>query len=165
MSIMKRNISVLLRFAFVVTVCLFCLLSCKNAQGVREYRSGAYKYTVENEEVTITHRWSNLGYAYCPTNINAWKNIYKVAFALLDPQTEEPVAIYVDEDAHPHEWIKGKPVKNTFKTEINDVQPGEYVWAVGIIDVKCNNKIGIHISAKRNVASNGWLKLFNVQIN
>lgn len=116
-------------------------------------------------EVTIEHRWVNLGYAYCPTNIRAWKDIYKVAFALLDPQTDEPVAMYIDENAHPHEWIKGKPVKNTFKTEINDVQPGEYVWAVGIIDVKCNNKIGIHISAKRNVASNGWLKLSNVQIN
>lgn len=116
------------------------------------------------EEVTITHRWSNLGYAYCPTNINSWKDIYKVAFALLDPQTEEPVALYIDENAHPHEWIKSRPVSYTFKTSLTGLQPGKYTWAVGIIDVKCNNKIGIQISAKRNIAENGWLKLCDITV-
>ena len=116
------------------------------------------------DEVTISHRWSNLGYAYCPTNINAWKNIYKVAFALLDPQTEESVAIYVDEDAHPHEWIKGRPVSYTFKTVLSDIRSGKYTWAVGIIDIECDNKIGIRISAKNNVAESGWLKLCDIKV-
>lgn len=116
------------------------------------------------EEVTITHRWSNLGYAYCPTNINAWKDIYKVAFALLDPQTDEPVALYIDENAHPHDWIKSRPVSYTFKTRLTGLRPGSYTWAVGIIDVKCDNKIGIQISAKKNIAENGWLKLCDITV-
>ena len=120
--------------------------------------------TSDGAEVTITHRWVNLGYAYCPTNIRAWKDIYKVAFALLDPETDEPVALFIDENAHPHEWIKGKPTSYTFKTQIKDVQPGKYTWAVGIIDTFCDNKIGIHISAKKNITEKGWLKLSNVNI-
>lgn len=48
-------------------------------------------------DVSFTHRWSNLGWGYCPTNIPQWNQKYKVAFALLDRDTEKPVFVSVDE--------------------------------------------------------------------
>lgn len=49
---MKRKLSVLLSFVFITTLLLFCLPSCSS--GTREYSSGAFRYTVENNEVTLT---------------------------------------------------------------------------------------------------------------
>ena len=35
-------------------------------------------------KVTLVHRWLNLGWGYCPTNLPQWNQKYKVCFALLD---------------------------------------------------------------------------------
>lgn len=40
------------------------------------------------EKITIVHRWNNMGWGYCPTNIPQWNQRYKVAFALLDDKNE-----------------------------------------------------------------------------
>lgn len=119
---------------------------------------------VAGSEVTVRHRWNNLGWAYCPTNIKAWDGLYKVAFALLDPATELPVAMFIDEQAHPHDWIKGTPTEYTFSFALDRVEKGDYIWAVGIVDTQCDDKIGIQIAAKQNLTSQGWLKLTSAAI-
>ena len=59
--------------------------------------------------VTLTHRWVNMGWGYCPTNIPQWKGRFKVAFALLDKKTELPKYVFTDEQAEASEWLKGNP--------------------------------------------------------
>lgn len=48
---MKKKIPVLLTVLLITVLCVLCLPSCR---GTREYRSGAFRYTVENGEATIT---------------------------------------------------------------------------------------------------------------
>lgn len=116
------------------------------------------------EEISIYHRWQNLGWSYCPTNIKQWDGRYKTAFALLDSGTLRPVAIRFDEKAQPSDWIKGQPVEYIFNTVFDDVEPGEYVWAVGISDTWKENEPGIFLSVTQNVTDAGWLKLSSVTV-
>lgn len=116
------------------------------------------------ETVTIKHRWINLGWSYCPTNIRQWEGKYKTAFALLDKETLQPVAIQFDEKARPCDWLKGQPTNYVFRTAFDGVEPGEYVWAVGISDTWKENKPGIFIATKKNVTKEGWVKLGNVTV-
>ncbi len=115
--------------------------------------------------VTLTHRWSNLGWGYCPTNIPQWNQKYKVGFALLDKTTDKPVAVYVDEVPCIDKWLKGKPSTYTVTFNLGTVAAGEYIWAVGLVDTTKNNEIGLEISAKDNVTADGWLKLHAVSVH
>ena len=115
--------------------------------------------------VTITHRWSNLGWGYCPTNIPQWNQKYKVAFALLDNSTMQPVKVYVDEKPCLNEWLKGKPSTYTTGFNLGGVAPGHYTWAVGLVDTTMENAIGLEISAKGDITPEGWLKLTEVSVN
>ncbi len=114
-------------------------------------------------EMTIMHRWLNIGHAYCPTNIKQYKDRFKVTFALLDPDTEKPVKLIFDENARPHEWTNGRKW-HTLKTTVDDVPAGKYIWGTGIIDTAQDNSIGIHIGAKGDYTSEGWLKLSEVTV-
>lgn len=117
-----------------------------------------------NGKATFVHRWNNLGWGYCPTNLPQWNQKYKVAFALLDPTTEEPVKVYVDEKPCLDTWIKGKPSTYEFTTELGNVGSGNYIWAVGLVDTTKDNAIGLNISAKTGITARGWLKLSEVTI-
>lgn len=117
------------------------------------------------EKVTLSHRWVNLGYAYCPTNYRPFVGKYQVSFALLDPSTEKPVKIFPEPDAKLHDWIKGTAKVYDTPITVDDVPAGEYVWAVGIVDTaSSDNKIGIYISAKGDYTSQGWLKISGVTV-
>lgn len=117
------------------------------------------------ELTTISHQWQNLGWGYCPTNIPQWKGKYKVAFALLDEQ-RQPVEIFLDEQAQPHEWIKGAEINYTFSSMVKDVPVGKYDWAVGIVNTQKNNTIGINLSASLDITTDaGWVKLSKVEVS
>ncbi|MDE5635445.1 MAG: DUF4832 domain-containing protein, partial [Muribaculaceae bacterium] len=96
--------------------------------------------------------------------IPQWNQKYKVAFALLDKTTLQPVKVYVDQDPCLNEWIKGHP--STYETRINlgGVQSGEYIWGVGLVDTTRDNAIGLNISAKGDITPEGWLQLTTVNV-
>lgn len=117
------------------------------------------------QTVTITHRWSNLGWGYCPTNIPQWNQKYKVCFALLDKSTEKPVFKAVDTEPCLNDWIKGTPKTYSSQIKLDGVSAGEYIWAVGLVDTTEDNNIGLEISARDEYkTSDGWVKLANVSI-
>lgn len=119
---------------------------------------------VKGESIIIAHQWQNLGWGYCPTNIPQWEGKYKVAFALLDDRNN-PVKIFVDEQTKLHEWIKGKETAYTFSLMMNNVPVGNYTWAVGIVNTKKSNAIGINLSASLDITTEaGWVTLVSVQI-
>lgn len=113
--------------------------------------------------ITIAHRWNNLGWGYCPTNISIWNQKYKVAFGLMDGNGNV-VTSMVDNQTDLSKWLKGTPSSYVFTTSISGVPIGQYKWVVAIIDVTKNNVPGIQISAKKNITATGWLQLFDVKI-
>ena len=115
-----------------------------------------------NSEVTITHRWRNMGWGYLPNNIPQWNYKYKVAFALLD-EGGAVKKIFVDKEAEPSTWLKNVPKRYELKTTLG-VPAGSYTWAVAIVDSTVDNKPGIRLSVNGDITTGGWLKLLNVQV-
>ncbi len=119
-----------------------------------------------NGNVSFVHRWSNLGWGYCPTNIPQWNQKYKVCFALLDKNTGEPLYRFVDPVPEISDWVKGSPKTYTTTFSLDNVAPGEYTWGVGIVDTTDNNEIGILISARDEYQTkDGWVKICDVTVN
>lgn len=127
-----------------------------------EVRNGA--------KIKIAHRWSNLGWGYCPTNIPQWKGRFKVAFALLDAQNYAPKYLFVDDKPEPSQWIRGSAKSYTFEPTISGVEGGKYIWAVALVDtgvqsLTSKKKVGIQLATRQSeVTPAGWLKLFEVQV-
>lgn len=120
---------------------------------------------VENDsEITIRHRWNNLGWGFCPTNIPQWNQKYKVAFALLDDR-DQVKYVFTDTNTDLSEWLKDSPMEYKFVPYLKNVTKGEYTWAVGLIDTTNDNKIGLEIAAKGEFSADGWLKLSKVKFN
>ena len=63
---MKKALS-LLSFLLTITLCALCFSACMNE--MREFRSGDYRYTVENDEVTITQYTGNDAEVTVPRSI------------------------------------------------------------------------------------------------
>lgn len=117
------------------------------------------------KQVLFVHRWSNLGWGYCPTNLPQWNQKYKVCFALLDKQTMKPVFKYVDQNPKLNEWLKGSPKTYSTQFNIDNVPAGSYIWAVGLVDTSDNDNIGLQISARAEyLTTDGWLKLGDVVV-
>lgn len=71
--------------------------------------------------IKIVHRWNNLGWGYCPTNIPQWNQKYKVAFALLN-QDNQVVYSYLDNNTDLSVWIKGYPTSYEFTPKLHGVK-------------------------------------------
>jgi len=113
-------------------------------------------------EVTITHRWRNMGWGYFPNNLPQWNYKYKVAFALLDASNQVK-KVFVDSNSEPSNWLKNKPVSYELKTKL-DLPAGSYSWAVAIVDTKNENKPDIKLAVNGDITSEGWLKLLDLQV-
>ena len=123
------------------------------------------------DDVTVTSRWMNLGWGVCPTNLKQWNQKYKVAYALLDMQTEKPVYQFVDESTDLSTWLKGSPASYDFDISMKKVSIGGYIWAVGLVDTTLDDGEGIHpigiqvAVEKDSLTEDGWVKLANVTVN
>jgi hypothetical protein len=122
------------------------------------------KEITNNSKIKIVHIWKNLGMGYCPTNLPQWNQKYKVAFALLDKNTNAVKSIFVDINTDLSKWLYGNPATYEFTPDIQNIPAGEYTWAVAIVDTTKNNQKGINLSVKDKVTSAGWLSLFTVTV-
>jgi hypothetical protein len=114
-------------------------------------------------EVTIFHRWRNLGWGYCPNNIPQWNYKYKVAFAILDTK-DDVKKIFVDPAGEPSEWLE-QPVSYIFKTKVDGIPAGRYTWAVAIVDTTKDNTPGIEIAVDNDkLTDEGWFKIIECNV-
>ena len=115
-------------------------------------------------EACIAHRWRNLGWGYCPTNIPQWNQKYKVAFALLDAE-DRVQKIFVDTQTDLSTWLKGKPTTYRFDLTLKGVSVGAYTWAVGLVDTTQNNAVGLEMAVKRSLLTEtGWAKVADLKV-
>lgn len=132
--------------------------------GYRLYPDQVYlpEHVNSGAEVTINHRWRNMGWGYFPNNIPQWNYKYKVAFALLDGENKVK-KILVDTDSEPSNWLRDNPVSYDFKTTV-DLPAGTYSWAVAIVDTSKENEPAIELAIDDEVTSEGWVKLLDLQV-
>ncbi len=110
-------------------------------------------------KASISHRWVNLGWGYCPNNIPQWNYKYRVAFAVLD-ENDEPKHIFVDKNSDPSQWINGTPTNYKFDFRLVAIPAGTYTWAIGIVDTTKENAIGIKMALRADqLTEEGWAKL------
>lgn len=117
-----------------------------------------------SSKIKIIHRWLNLGWGYCPTNIPQWNQKYKVAFALFGKDNQIKYS-YLDSKTDLSTWIKGIPTTYEFTPNIRGVKKGNYTWAVALVDTtkgNGSNVKGLNIAAQGEFTDSGWLKLRNV---
>lgn len=115
-------------------------------------------------QLTIKHRWNNLGWSYCPLNIPQYKK-YRFAFALLNINTDQPARVFLPEDVHPEDWHQGTPVDYTTTLTVDKVASGEYTLAVAIVDTSKSNTPAIDLSVKKEaLSSDGWLKISKISV-
>lgn len=115
------------------------------------------------ENVSVSSRWNNIGWGYCPTNILQWNQKYKLAVALLD-KSGNPVCTTIDTDSDLSKWIKGTPENCLTKVSLEGLHPGKYTWALGLVDVTKNNHPALEIAADANLKKNGWLTIKDITI-
>lgn len=114
--------------------------------------------------VNIRHRWRNLGWGYCPTNIPQWDQCYKVGIALLGSDLK-PAYTFVQDATDLSTWLQGTPTTYDSKITLSGVAPGTYTWAIGLVDVRKNNEIGLEVAvAKKMLTAQGWVKLGEITI-
>ena len=114
-------------------------------------------------KVSLKHRWINLGWSYCPTNMPQYEK-YKFAIALLG-STGKVAGIYFDDNVRPESWTSESPVEYTTELTLAGIPAGEYTWAVAIVDTSKDNTPGIELSVKESdLTSDGWLKLGTVTV-
>lgn len=117
----------------------------------------------KGQRAVITHRWNNLGWGYCPTNIPQWNQKYKVAFALLDDKGNVH-QVFVDKQTDLSQWLKDKPTSYRFDVKLKGVPVGVYAWAVGLVDTTKNNAIGLQVAVSDGLLDSGWVKLSTVTV-
>ena len=121
------------------------------------------KDVTSGQKVSIVHRWNNMGWGYCPTNIPQWNQKYKVAFALLD-NNDKVVKVFVDEQTDLSTWLKGKPTTYNFDLTMKGVSVGVYNWTVGLVDTTKDNEIGLQMAVTKNLTDSGWVRLLQVTV-
>ena len=117
------------------------------------------------QTVTISTRWSNYGWGYCPNNIPQWNYKYKGAIALLDGDNR-PVKVFVDDAIEPSEWKQNSPKDYQTDITLDGIPSGDYMWAVGIVDKTKGNMPGLALAATSSrVTKDGWVKVLAVTID
>ncbi len=122
------------------------------------------KQAASGSSVKLSHRWINLGWGYCPTNIPQWNQCYKVGFALLDA-SDHPVKIFVAEETDLSLWLNGKPTSYETTIRLEDIPSGEYMWAVGLVNTSKNNVPGLRMATENSrLTQDGWARIHTVNI-
>lgn len=112
----------------------------------------------------ITHRWENLGWGYCPTNVPQMQQRYKVAIALLD-SSGTPVKISVDSATDLSKWLREAPAQYSTEVSTASLGQGTYTWAAALVDVTEGNRPAIEMAVDQSLLTpDGWLRISDVEI-
>lgn len=112
--------------------------------------------------VCVGHRWKNLASGIFPNSNSRWNGKYKIAFALLDVDGR-PASVYVDAQSDPGIFVKGTDVDYLFNIHVDGVAPGEYTWAVAVVDTSEGNKPAIRLAVDQD-SEGGWTRLGKVRV-
>ncbi|MEC4685365.1 MAG: DUF4832 domain-containing protein [Nitrospirota bacterium] len=116
-------------------------------------------------EITISHTWKNTGVGVLPNNKPQWNYKYKVAFALIDPATEQVVFRAIDGVAEPSAWVEGGQYSYTLKAFLDSVPAGSYKLGCAIIDSTLDNTPAISLAILNEKTDSGWYILGDISVD
>lgn len=104
-------------------------------------------------KISVSHTWKNMGVGLLPNNHPNWKQKYKVAFALFDPNSKQLVSKTILDNTNPGTWIRGR-----YYTYHSQIEAGSgkdsLLLAVSIFDTR-KNEPGLELSVKEE-SMNKW---------
>jgi len=125
-----------------------------------------YPGTVQaGSNVSITQVWKNTGVGRMPNNRVGWDYKYKVAYALLNPVTGEPVSVSLTPAAEPSAWVKGANYSYSSSLSVGQVADGTYDLAVAIVDTTKGNAPAINLAVTNAKTPLGWYKLGSIAVS
>lgn len=132
------------------------------------YRLYPSKVSVEEKalrdsDVMVKSEWKNLGWGYCPVNLPQWNQKYKVGVALLD-EKGIPVRVAVEERSDLSKWRQEKTFAYDTKVSLAGLPAGQYIWAVGLVDITEGNRPIIEMAVDSPDYKDGWLKAGTLKI-
>ncbi|WP_224367397.1 discoidin domain-containing protein [Hyalangium versicolor] len=113
---------------------------------------------VSGNDYTVSHTWKNTGVGKLPNDLPNWSYKYKVAFALLDKTTGQPVYTFVD-PAEPADWIKGQLYPYSTTLSFVGAPAGTYDFAVAIVNRDNAARPEIKLAITNPTSPDGWYKL------
>lgn len=122
------------------------------------------------EDITVHHAWRNYGVGVLPNTNMHWDNKYHVAFALLDPTTNEVVYQYNEstDNVNPGDWLL-EDGNNRYRSKFRlpaYMQSGEYKLAVSIVNHKNDNQPEIDLAIQNpQKTTGGWYILDTVNVH
>lgn len=133
------------------------------------YRLVPVKFTApdsiaSNNYITVKSTWKNTGLGKLPNSRPAWDYKYKVAYALLNPTTKEPISTHVT-NIDPSEWLKGNLYEYETAISFGNIAGGVYDLAYAIVDTNRVNVPAINLAITDPINSNGWYRLGQVNVS
>src|SRR5699024_3841136 len=117
-----------------------------------------------NDYLTVKSNWKNTGIGKMPNNRPAWDYKYKVAYALLDPETDTPVYTHVT-NIDPSEWLKGDDYKYESNVSFGNVPSGTYNFGYAIVDTSNDNQPAINLAITDKKTTTGWYLLGQTRVS
>jgi hypothetical protein len=117
--------------------------------GYRIYPSSVKTHTsiTSGTAFPIESTWSNFGTGMLPSNLGQIKGKYRIAYALLN-SNDSVAAVSVDASTNPADWVDSEAHHVQSTVKFDNITPGTYRLAVGIVDTTKQNKPTIKLAIK-----------------
>lgn len=106
--------------------------------------------------------WQNTGVSRLANDNPHWAKKFRVAYALLDPDTGKSVQT-VSSSVDPGTWVAGETYVDKVDLSSNDVPSGRYELATAIVDETRRGEPAIHLAVTSPVRG-GWTVLGEVRV-
>lgn len=114
-------------------------------------------------EYTLGHIWKNTGVGKLPNDLPNWNYKYKVAFALLEQNTGQPVYVLID-PAEPADWLQGRNFTYSTPVKFVGVPSGTYDFAVALVNRDNAALPKIKLAITNPTSNDSWYKLGTIAV-
>jgi hypothetical protein len=114
--------------------------------------------------IRIRHTWRNFGVGFLPNDNPRWNHKYRVAFALLPIEGNEPLEVFVDSETDPGSWRGDQEFECATLARFQKAR-GACRLAIAIVDTSQGNTPAIALAVEGAPRKASWLPLGEVSIS
>ena len=114
-------------------------------------------------KLSVSSRWENLGWGYCPVNIPQWNYRYRVGASLLDREGNI-VTRSIDPDSDLSIMHGGTPCLSRLELDLPGVPAGNYTLAVALVDTLSGGEPGLEVAVDPSLKCGKWVRVHAVRV-